>query len=182
MTDLTTTQRHNLLKLANYLEALPEDYVHFDMRQFAEHRGDCDLPMEDDVMAAKRPKAFLTNCGTVACAAGHGPAAGVRVQPGEFNYLSQYEGATPYGVEWGTYTKRAFGAAPFSPQFTFMFSGEWKARGDNHHYGAAARIRYLLAKGPPDRDGDDFYSTRRYAPYRKGSRSAARREIDSAQA
>lgn len=70
-----------------------------------------------------------------------------------------------YGeVEWDEYAtlfvKRGRG-------YTWCFSGLW-SRCDNHHYGAAARIRYLLDKGsaPTGYNSPEARFLPRYAPYR----------------
>jgi len=131
--------RKNLLKLADYLEALPEGYEGFRMAFF-------NLSPAGGVRALDRR---TYECGSVACAVGHGPAAGIRTR-GDRN--------------WDAYAERAFGVLPSytlcgydatNPQyqaFRYMFGGDW----DQYDYtakGAAARIRrYVDAGGvvPPD--------------------------------
>lgn len=166
----TKKQRQNLAKLAIYLEGLPPSYGHFDMRHYAHHRGDCDLGISPMFYAAKKPDEFLHNCGTVACAAGHGPAAGMPFRRDEF-----YDGEIAC---WGDYTSRAFGGderpnGGWVSLFDFFFESDWRDY-DNHHYGAAARIRYFLDTGKLHYPGSSIPSL--YAPYRKGSRSKARRQ------
>lgn len=165
---MNARQRKNLLKLAAYLESLPANYKHFDMEGYADHRGDCDLPMDKDLYAAKKPHEFLANCGSVACAVGHGPAAGIRLFPEEVKERWNE-------VSWSRYADRAFGADDRGV-FHFLFDGDWTDV-DNHHYGAAARIRYYLATN--EALEIDKAVVRKYAPYRKGSRSAKRREIEA---
>ncbi len=168
MASVTKTQRANLLKLAAYLESLPRNYQHFDMANYVDHRGACVLPMQKDVFAAKAPEQFLTNCGTVACAVGHGPAAGIRPLKREFERN---------GFDWIGYGDRTF--TNNNDDFEFMFGSSWNQH-DNHHYGAAARIRYFLEYGLPDEFEDgEFPDQHHYASFRKGSRSAKRREIDA---
>lgn len=156
----TATQRKNLLKLAAYLESLPADYSHFGMRFYADHRGDCDLPMEEDLYAAKDPQGFLTNCGTVACAVGHGPAAGIRPKTSEF-YM---DGRKAFDFDWNVYVERAFGIGPTTEEFAFLFSDKWVGL-DDHHYGAAARIRYYLDTGEVREPS--YGAVEVYEPYRK---------------
>jgi hypothetical protein len=177
---LTAQHRKNLLKLADYLESLPKDYKHFDMATFASHYGNHDLPMPSDVMAAKSPKAFLADCGTVACAVGHGPAAGIAVKPDEL-LASTFGGRKKvYDVAWGQYSGRVFGVDPTkifsgsSRVFQFLFGGDWDDI-DNHHYGAAARIRYFLDTGVA-LDVEPS-ARRKYAPYRLGSKA---RQLETA--
>jgi hypothetical protein len=70
------------------------------------------------------------SCGTVACAVGHGPAAGIRV----------------YGdTDWSDYADRVFGEMPEN-DFTYMFGSSW-SYSDNTPKGAAARIRTYVALG-----------------------------------
>lgn len=168
---MNAIQRKNLLKLAAYLESLPRDYKHFDMSDYAGHRGDCDLPESPHLLAATKPAPFFTNCGTVACAAGHGPAAGVALRKDEF---SPYSGMP----KWSEYSERAF-TGDRGTVWEFLFDGSW-AYSDNHHYGAAARIRYFLDTRLTHAPGQSVIKA--YAPFRKGSRSAKRREIETASA
>ncbi len=116
---LTDQQRANLAKLSAYLKGLPADYSHFDMGVYN---------------STDRKRATPRKCGTAACAAGHGPSAGIEPLPGE---------------KWDMYVDRAF--VPFdegSEGFYWMFSGAWEAT-DPTHYGAAARIDWFLEKGVP---------------------------------
>ncbi len=169
---MTAKQRQNLLKLATYLESLPKNYSHFDMFSFADHEGDCDLPIPPSAYAALKPRAFLDNCGTVACAVGHGPAAGIKPLSSE---IKRGRDNSAHSVDWTNYTERAFGVNAFGEEFDFLFQSTW-VRIDNDHYGAAARIRYFLATGRPLLIGHT--ARKKYAPYRKGSRSAVRRQIE----
>lgn len=165
------TQRKNLLKLAVYLESLPRDYKHFDMRDYADHRGKCSLRGEPRQLAAAQPREFLSNCGTVACAAGHGPAAGIRPHPTDF--VGAWFG-------WSSYVARSFTGYD-DDLFDFLFTSGWEDS-DNTHYGAAARIRYFLATGNIPRAYPALAreeAMRKYAPYKKGSRSKIRRAIDA---
>src|SRR3546814_5612592 len=69
---LTLEQYQNLRRLAAYLMALPEDYAKFDMGWWTAD--------------SRSPGA--TTCGTVACAGGQGPLAGIPSLPGA--YLGDY--------------------------------------------------------------------------------------------
>ena len=106
--ELTDTQRANLARLADYLETVPQSA--FDMESFEEE----------------------TDCGTVACAVGHGPAAGF---------------PKPVLEAWTSYSSREF--APDSPAWDWCFFGRWSET-DNTPQGAAARIRYMLEHGVPE--------------------------------
>lgn len=115
--------KENLLRLADYLETLPDDYDQFDMSEYmAEVDGKTLDPCE-------RSKPV---CGTVACAVGHGPAAGIRL----------------YGdLDWADYADRVFGV--FKEDifgWDYMFSSTWSET-DNTPKGAAARIRTYVALG-----------------------------------
>lgn len=88
-------------------------------------------------------------CGTIACAAGWGPAAGIRPTEDELDF----DGSV---MRWNDYIERAFGCCPWAggnnrAAFAFLFSGGW-ASSDNTPEGAARRIRYALTKGIPLRD------------------------------
>ena len=117
---LTTQQVLNLARLADYLRGLPEDYEDFGMTQFmADRHG-----REVDVGVIQN------SCGTVACAVGHGPAAGIQPLPGE--------------RQWWDYSYRAFVNGDH-PLWEYLFSSGWDRIDDTHH-GAAARIAYALAE------------------------------------
>lgn len=118
---LTLEQYQNLRRLAAYLLALPADYEDFDMSWWtADYRGPAS-----------------TACGTVACAGGHGPMAGIPSLPGEC---------------WATYIDRAFvkGSNPLSD---YLFSSAWTEH-DNTPQGAGKRILYALHNGIPENEYD----------------------------
>lgn len=124
---MKTKHRNNLLKLADYLATLPDDYEQFDMAEYMMTRDE-DYPHNEWAISInERSKPA---CGTVACAVGHGPAAGVRV----------------YGdTSWGDYAERVFGYMT-GDDFAYMFSSTWSET-DNTPRGAAARIRTYVALG-----------------------------------
>src|SRR3546814_806467 len=107
---LTLEQYQNLRRLAAYLMALPEDYAKFDMGWWTAD--------------SRSPGA--TTCGTVACAGGHGPIAGIPSLPGEY---------------WGDYIPRVFGND--TRLTNYMFGSSW-AEYDNTPQGAGKRILYAL--------------------------------------
>jgi len=121
--DLTDEQRANLATLAAYLLTLPADYLGFDMLDFA----------SDDADFAHVPA-----CGSVACAIGHGPKAGIE----PFN-----------GEDWFDYTDRAFvmhdGDGANDDPFQWCFGCSWHAV-DNTPHGAAQRILCMLESGVPE--------------------------------
>lgn len=120
--------RKNLAKLATYLESLPDDYEAFDMSSFfdsTDHEAEISYALHNG---------GVHNCGTSACAVGHGPAAGFLLNPDEIGW---------FGPRWSEYSARVF-TYPHTPEWDWMFSGAW-CEVDNTIKGAAARIRYLLA-------------------------------------
>jgi hypothetical protein len=134
---LTRTQPKNLAKLADYLEDLPEGYEHFGMSDYLQTDN-----RDAEIEYAKR-NGGVAHCGTAACAIGHGPAAGLLFKPSEFQLGSRLQPVP----DWGAYARR-FVAEEFDRNYNWAFGGGWAAY-DNHHWGAAARIRYLLAYGSP---------------------------------
>ena len=124
---MTAEQRANLEKLAGYLES-GELSAKFDMGRFSE---DCD--------------SHVTECGSVGCAVGHGPYAGI----------------PKYAAEnWAGYAYRVFGAN-LSGAFLWCFEGGWYYI-DNTPQGAAKRIRYMLKHGIPKDAGEQMLGE---APY-----------------
>lgn len=115
----------NLLKLATYLLS-GELKAEFDMISFT----DSVLPIEQ--------ANFKTECGTVGCAAGHGPYAGIPKHSTE---------------TWMEYIYRVFdianGAYNYNSRWVWLFSGTWRYT-DNTPQGAAKRILYLIRHGLPD--------------------------------
>ena len=125
----TKKQNENLLKLANYLKALPEDYEHFDMKAFIE------VGAENYMFPRSLHKSDIINsCGTVACAVGHGPSAGIIPKRKEF---------------WVEYSNRAF--TNNEDEWDWCFNSEW-FEVDNTLVGAYKRIYLLLDIGVPNFD------------------------------
>lgn len=150
---LTRAQRRNLAKLAAYLEGLPRDYRHFNMGYYLK------LKSNGDELAYVRKNGGVASCGTVACAVGHGPAAGILFRSGDFVWGEPH---------WRAYAER-FVPKEHGPDCEWAFGGSWSHH-DNHHWGAAARIRYLLKHGrpPEDFEGDPSRKWRKvYAPFDK---------------
>lgn len=114
--DLSDFHKANLRKLADYLKTLPVDYTDFDMVAFF------------------RWKDYLKpECGSVACALGHAPHAGIGRMP-----LNK-------GFDWGLYCHRYFGFDN-GLAWIWFFSARW-AFVDNTPHGAAARIEWFLKFG-----------------------------------
>jgi hypothetical protein len=105
-------QQKNLRTLAEYL--LSGDLeADFDMRTYG------------DIESIHRSE----NCGSVGCAVGHGPYAGIPKRKEE---------------GWFWYAERVFGVYD-SLLFQYLFSSEWKGY-DNTPQGAANRILAFLEK------------------------------------
>ena len=122
-------QRANLETLAAYHERGGGE-ERFDMKRFFEVRGPgFDLEVPPGEVGLEH-----NDCGTVCCALGGGPLAGISAFCGE---------------TWSTYCFRAFGIYTGGPAWQFMFGGEWAER-DNTRAGAAARIRYAIEIGVPE--------------------------------
>jgi len=118
--------RDNLEKLATYLESLPEDYDQFRMTFFFMRPGDMDGKPQDAMHALKH------ECGTTACAVGHGPSAGIPVRRDD---------------NWTAYCRRVFGVTILdSGDGSYMFGGGWP----NCPKQAAKRIRTVLARKTRD--------------------------------
>ena len=125
----------NLKILQNYLKTLPEDYEEFDMATYATYT-DCDskyayIPPEN------------AECGTIRCAVGHGPAAGLScVTRGWDAYCVENFGAV-IGCGDTSYDKDKD-----SSLMAFMFSGMWSEY-DNTVTGAVKRMQVVI-----DHEGD----------------------------
>lgn len=136
--------RNNLERLATYLESLPEDYSHFHMGDYL--RGNvvssvsARIRRNNEMLNYARNNGGFLHCAYAACAVGHGPAAGILVPQ---RYL-----LNDSTVNWLSYNLALFteesSANGWPPIHEFLFSSVWMTI-DNHHWGAAARIRYALA-------------------------------------
>ena len=155
--NVTPRRRANLEKLADYLEGLPRDYSHFEMSVYADHEGDHDFGGETFEEAMHdRPEETVQDCGTVACAVGHGPAAGIPFAQCHLRKEPRFNGeGYIYDLDWDSY---ATNFVPLrSSDWSWMFDSDWSGV-DNHHWGAAARIRYYLDKGLPEH-WNSFYTS-----------------------
>lgn len=158
MSKLTEEQRERLGKLATYLEGLSLSYKHFDMDDYV-----YGLDSHAKARYALKNGGLATyNCGAVACALGHGPAAGILV-PRSLVHDHRLEGKW---IDWHSYSHLFIGEDKLL--WSWLFDADW-AEVDNGHRGAAARIRYILA-GNDIPDGYEQTPRRKYralyAPYR----------------
>jgi hypothetical protein len=124
--EIGAKHRKNLKKLADYLAALPPDYKHFNMRTYVSGGLDPDDLTRD----------YLKGCGTVACAAGHAPAAGIGRRS-----LGRYR-------DWQEYLEYFLlpVGAPYTELFQWMFDATWSFTDDTPQ-GAAKRIYFVLEHG-----------------------------------
>jgi hypothetical protein len=171
---LTPARRARLEKLAAYLEGLPKRYKHFEM---SDYMG---LPSHDQrVVEYALKNGGVNKCETVACALGHGPAAGILVPRSMIFGRGKWR-----TVSWAKYgdlfTGDYYRSEEASRLFRWCFGGEWQDV-DNHHWGAAARIRYLLAHGtaPAEYDEKALPKWRKlYRPYRIDAKAPAEAVAD----
>lgn len=120
--------RENLEKLANFLDRVVPP-PKFDMTMYLSDSNNRWLNLDDAV------KSTYMECGTSACAVGHGPLAGIR--------KLRTDGS------WEGYCKRVFGIDSYhEDDWNWLFSDKWAMR-DNTPEGAAARIRWYLMHGAP---------------------------------
>lgn len=123
---IRTMNKVNLLKLADYLEG--ELKAVFNMEYYADMSGS---------MSGENRH----NCGSVGCAVGHAPYAGITKLPNE---------------PWETYALRVFDVTPH--EFDFLFHGRWGSRTImNDPNITACRIRYFVVNGVPI-DWDDNWT------------------------
>lgn len=88
-----------LEKLAGYIETLPPDYEYFGMERYHGYSDSADAPLPAE-------------CGAVACAIGHGPAAGIPAL---------------FGESWIDYSSRVFFDDPMDDAWIWCFSDAWEA-------------------------------------------------------
>ncbi len=115
---LSQEHEDNLRKLAGYLMQ-PTLRAKFDMVDFV-----------GEISCLEMSR--LTECGTIGCAVGHGPYAGIPKSKDEI---------------WSFYSYRVFGLE--DDYWDFCFSDIW-GMVDNTPHGAAKRILVLLDSGLPE--------------------------------
>lgn len=172
---MTDINRSNCKKLAAYLDTLPDNYANFDMGAFF---VPTDMVRMEQHLQGNAP---LHECGTVACAIGHGPAAGIPFPEDNSFWYTRTEAFvvdpddpdTEYLVrgnfnipDWSVYSYRFF-IDGHSTWWDWCFGGGWNLADDTPK-GAAARIRMMLdytKKGkslPWDPDRREFRAHRLY--------------------
>ena len=125
---LSKVRQRNLLKLAKYLLGVkPEKFSMFEFFQNKNAYMNYGASPDPAVLVEEK----YNDCGTVACAAGYGPAAGIKAEKFE---------------DWWGYIERAFGATKNDYLWYYVFDASWKYT-DNTPLGAAKRIAYVLQNG-----------------------------------
>jgi hypothetical protein len=158
--DLNDKARDNLCKLATYLQSLPKNYSHFDMREWYSDTGNDDL---DEKYFTSQ--VTMKHCGTAACACGHGPAAGIPMPKELYDNFPAYGYSELLGQNLDVRTRPGIAEA-----HRWLFSGEW-ATYDDHHWSAAARIRFVLSEGKvPGTNRSSYYDPKVYAGYKVDKR------------
>ena len=130
---ITPERRANLEKLSAVLKtAVPPP--EFGMRGYFSTEKPVKIEGERydgfDLNPHQVKKKYYNRCGTVACAAGHGPYAGIKAESGE---------------DWSDYVDRVFTGSNYTV-WTWLFSSSW-AEIDDTPKGAAARIDAFLDRG-----------------------------------
>ena len=118
--------KENLLKLAKFLETLPQEK--FDIGKYRKCKGGYLAPFRD-----------VDNCGSIGCSIGWAPFV---------------KGLEPVSDDWnndgtlsfGAYSRRIFNIT--HDEWSWCFSSEWKPV-DNTPSGASERIYYLVKNGLP---------------------------------
>jgi len=141
--NITEEQFNNCHKLADYLDALPDDYDKFHMGEYMQ-KAEHPIYLFDGDMGCLQ-KVF-NECGTSACACGHGILAGIAPKENVF-------------IEWLGYSKECFvgGDEDWDKNigWYFVFSSHW----NNLPKEAAARLRIFADSGvPEDWDRHDLSS------------------------
>lgn len=142
-------QFDNCVTLAKYLLSLPEDYEHFDMDNFYIKPE----KLSDNIYTCVSPvDAGKPACGAVACALGHGPAAGIIPEE---------------DICWIKYCAKYFGMIFGEVIYLWCFDTDW-TEVDNTPQGAGKRIAFMLEKGHetiPDGFVEGGWSASMYSDY-----------------
>lgn len=138
---LTQEQKVNLRKLASYLITI--DPHSFSMDQY--YKRGCGIFELGSLLYGDGFVKY--ECGTVACAVGHGPGAGIAPQR--------------LDCSWARYSDRVFGATTMDDDMVhrWCFDQTWESC-DNSPTGAAQRIIYMLEYGIPDDFENAIYAYR----------------------
>lgn len=138
----------NFIKLAKYLANIKPDYKHFNMKTFFSSTAE---PRHTNLYDIHLPQ---PKCGSVACALGHGPAAGIMPDQTLAQRLFNSTGELCDHFAWDDYCCSYFvetNTTDFDCQqiWLWCFGADWYYY-DNTPQGAAKRIMYMLTNGIPD--------------------------------
>ena len=140
---IDSTRKANLLKLAAYLREL--DHEKFNMDKFYEyyenHNNQQSISLTPDLLETHDTEP--NHCGSVACAVGCGPAAGIPVAESDEDCWEIYSGRVFVQSDVEGNPPNQFLA---NRTWAFLFSGSW-SRFDNTPTGAAERIQFVLENG-----------------------------------
>ncbi len=159
MQQINEYHKSNLIKLADYLESLPDNYDRFTMCYYAfkSSKYSTNYLIMPTITAKEIP------CGTVACAVGHGPSAGIKIP---FRMMDRYQSISDdlnttdidIGCFWTDYSVEVFGFSKYSEEWYWCFSDLWH-KSDDTPKGAAKRIRHVLTHGVPDKFNKEYMSS-----------------------
>ena len=128
-------QRENLAKLAAYLERLEVEPtlsgMAFDMNSFCSRQANDEDDIEDGLIDVTLE---YRSCGTIACAIGHAPTAGIAIPD--------------KARSWWRFSELAFGLKPIGSDWEFLFGCRWTYY-DNTPRGVAERIKLYLSGDHP---------------------------------
>jgi len=129
----------NMKRFLTYLEALPENYEHFDMYQYCNKHDD-----PHDLLAYRGSEPL--ECGHVLCLAGHMAMCSDLPAPMEME-------------AWSRYSCRVMGLLKIdSGVWTFLFDSAWKTF-DNSLSGAIGRLKAVIAEPNQDVYGCYHYDS-----------------------
>lgn len=134
---MNNEQRANLKMLADYLSKLPRNYKKFNIHNY--YRVDNKNLSYGSVLDYR--------CGTSACAVGHGPAAGIKI-----NFIPNSHSSVS---SWNDYCEAAFGVECLSREYYWLFSEVFWP--NSNHFDAAKRINQFLSSGVPDSFDHEAY-------------------------
>lgn len=133
---LSKKAKNNLCQLATYLQSLPPDYKHFFMNHWFSGK---------DEKGYWKGQKQVFECGTSACLAGHGPAAGIGMPLDSKGYrIYDWSGYARMELLDFSSCRNWDDREKLDKVYNFLFTSHW----ESDHYDGAARIRSVL-----DHDG-----------------------------
>jgi hypothetical protein len=123
-------------------EIVNREFRNSDILNFSDHLELFNPPNTEEGVRPVLKLEDYASCGTVCCAIGHGPLAGVEVPEGITN--------------WDEYCYKAFGTSVDEHAWRWLFSYSW-FKIDNTAKGAAKRIGIYLENGIPSNYAEQMY-------------------------